>query len=146
MSLDVPSLEHDDTSEFIDLGLAGGTLHGAGTADSTAQTAIGPPEADTEQVALDGVPGSLAALHGVRGRTIMWTGALRVTTGALASVRTQLARFAAMTPPFTFTDDDGTEYGDCRMAGFEIGTKQHLTGGAYTWRVPYRIVLFQLVV
>jgi len=142
----VPTLKHDETGEYLDLGLPGGSLYGAGQAHSTAQTIIGAPEADTEQIAMDGVPGSLAALHGVRGRTITWTGSLRVTASALTTIRSQLDRFAALEPPFTFTDDDVTEYGDCRLVGFELGTKQRLIGSPYAYRVPYRIVLYQLVV
>jgi len=146
-----PRLQHDDTEIWLDIGLnsgaEGGALYTAGTADSTARTQIGDPDVDTQRVAFAGVHGSFHADHGVRGRQIVWSGNIRCSTAALATIRTQRDTLRIATGTFTFTNDDDSEYAECVLESYDIGERRRITGNdSLDWMLPYRIVLFQLEV
>jgi len=139
-----PTLVHDETADELDLGLLGGTIANAGDANSTARTRIGETIRDTEKVTFPGVPGAFEAFHGVHGKPIVWTGEIRATVAGLSAIRTSIEAVEVLAGTFTFTDDDGREYGSCVIESIGLDNKKRLTGSEFVWHVPYSVVLRQL--
>jgi len=149
--MSVPTLQHYDTSEYLDVGLAagsqGGALYTSQDGDSTYQTQVGDLVRDEQMFRFSGMHGEFLELHGVVGRPIVWEGMLRVSDAGLSDVRGQRDAFRMLDGVFTFTDDDGAEYANCTIRAFELGRKRRIQVPGNTnlvWLVPYRIMLQQM--
>lgn len=146
----VPRLQHDDTAEWLDIGLAagseGGALYIAGIADSAwNELVIAGIEIRRQRAALPGVHGEFEQTFGAGSRKILWTGNLRVTGAALATIRAQIDALKQAAGTFTFIDDLDVEYASCSFVGAELGAKRKIVGDpTLEWIVPYRLQIDQL--
>lgn len=147
MAVSAPILEHVDSGDVLDIGLAGGPLHTAGNADSSWIVQIGQVAEDVQVINFAGMHGVFTEVHGTGGRPIIWFGVLRVTEAALLAIYTARDAWRLKVGRMKFTCDLGVEYDDCRILSFEILEKRKLLDRPpLEWYVPYRIVLQQMVV
>jgi hypothetical protein len=154
----VPRLQHTELEEWLDLGLPaeaqGGALYAADTARSTAIVDIGAPGRDVSRFAPPGVDGEFEQLMGARARRISVFGALRMTSGARATVLAQRDAWMMAAGMITFVDVDATEYSGCTLVDFRISPPVAIANaGEFTvpegeslWRMDYQLVLDQLEV
>jgi len=148
--MSVARLYHDTLNEWLDIGLAagaeGGALYTSGDAESTYRLVIGGPEMDAEMIAFAGIDGMLRADHGLRGRTIVISGDMRLSQAGWLSIMDQRDAFIAEGGTMTFTDDDDYEYSDCVFERFDLTERRRISNSSMLiWYVPYMIVLRQLV-
>jgi hypothetical protein len=140
-----PTLVHDDTSEALDIGQAGGTLATSGDAESTYRTNPGEIARDESLFTFAGTSEVFAQYLGARTRQISWSGSIRCSAVGLTAIRDAQDAFPGLSGTFTFTDDDGTQYVGCRIKSFTLGQKERIQDrGSIIWILPYQITLEQL--
>ena len=149
--MEVPRLQIDDTSEWLDIGLdagdQGGVLFVTQQGRSGFEVDLGELECDVSREALPEVDGLLVRRHGLRGRTIEWKGRLRLSAGALLEVIRQRDVFSRTEGEFTFIDWTGETYEHCDLVSFKIsGRRRVQADGEIEWVADYRIELKQLAV
>ena len=149
--MEVPRLQIDDTSEWLDIGLdagdQGGVLFVTEQGRSGFSTSLGELECDVSREALPDVDGLLVRRHGLRGRTIEWSGLLRLSAGALVDLLRQRDRFCATDSELTFIDWTGETYEHCDLVSFGITNRRRIQAdGDIEWVADYRIELKQLAV